>query len=93
MLLLSGLVEGFSLVVATRSVFAGAHAAGLSFREYVVRGMDPTSVAVMLEDAAAVAGLVFAGICSFTSVLLLVFLLWIYLLFICGRHHLYARLE
>lgn len=60
-LLLSGVVEGFSLLVATRSVFAGAHAAGLSFREYVVRGMDPTSVAVMLEDAAAVAGLVFAG--------------------------------
>ena len=40
---------------------AGAEATGVTFREYVRRGTDPTSIAVMLEDAGAVAGLVIAG--------------------------------
>ena len=60
----SALVEGYSLAVAVRSVSAGAAAAGLPFREYVQRGVDPTSVAVMLEDGAAVAGLGVAGIAT-----------------------------
>ena len=32
-----------------------------SFAEFVKRGMDPTSIAVMMEDGAACAGLVIAG--------------------------------
>ena len=55
------LLEGYSLLVAFRSVQTGAEVAGVPFIEYVRRGTDPTSVAVMLEDAGAVAGLVIAG--------------------------------
>ncbi len=58
---LSFVVEGYSLLVATRSVVAGAAAAGLGTMEFIKRGMDPTSIAVMLEDGAAVTGLVIAG--------------------------------
>ncbi len=55
------LLEGFSLLVAVRTVTAGAASHGLSFAEFVKRGMDPTSIAVMMEDGAACAGLVIAG--------------------------------
>ena len=55
------MLEGFSLAVAVRSVRAGAEAAGMTFTEFVRRGMDPTSIAVMLEDSGAVAGLAIAG--------------------------------
>jgi hypothetical protein len=55
------LLEGASLLVAIRSVREGAEIAGLSFMEYVRRGIDPTSVAVMMEDAGACAGLIVAG--------------------------------
>ncbi|KAK9805865.1 hypothetical protein WJX73_010318 [Symbiochloris irregularis] len=61
-LVLSFVMEGYSLLVATRAIVAGAAAAGLSFWEYVRRGMDPTSVAVMLEDGAAVTGLIIAAL-------------------------------
>ena len=54
-------MEGYSLLVATRSVIQGATAAKLGFWEYLSRGLDPTSVAVMLEDGAAVTGLIIAG--------------------------------
>ena len=54
-------VEGYSLMVATRAVLQGATAAKLDFWEYLKRGLDPTSVAVMLEDGAAVTGLMIAG--------------------------------
>ena len=54
-------LEGASLLVAVRAVREGAEVAGLSFTEYVRRGIDPTSVAVMMEDAGACAGLVVAG--------------------------------
>lgn len=55
------LLEGFSLLVAIRTVTAGAASHGISFAEFVKRGMDPTSIAVMMEDGAACAGLVIAG--------------------------------
>ena len=48
-------------MVAIRTVTAGAAQQGLSFAEFVRRGMDPTSIAVMMEDGAACAGLVVAG--------------------------------
>jgi hypothetical protein len=58
---LSLVLEGASLLVAIRAVREGAEVAGLSFMEYVRRGIDPTSVAVMMEDAGACAGLIVAG--------------------------------
>lgn len=61
MLGVSLLLEGFSLLVAVRTVTAGAASHGISFAEFVKRGMDPTSIAVMMEDGAACAGLVIAG--------------------------------
>ncbi len=54
-------MEGYSLLVATRSVLQGAQAMGMTFWEYIRRGMDPTTVAVMMEDGAAVTGLLIAG--------------------------------
>lgn len=58
----SFVVEGYSLLVATRAVLQGAQAAGLSFVQFLRRGLDPTSIAVMLEDGAAVTGLAIAGV-------------------------------
>ena len=55
------LLEGYSLLVAIRTVTAGAASQGLPFAEFVKRGMDPTSIAVMMEDGAACAGLIIAG--------------------------------
>ena len=57
----SFVVEGYSLLVATRSVLQGAQAMGMTFWEYIRRGMDPTTVAVMMEDGAAVTGLLIAS--------------------------------
>eukprot|EP00891_Asterochloris_glomerata_P007437 jgi/Astpho2/7437/fgenesh1_pm.00114_%23_25_t len=64
---LSFVLEGYSLLVAVRTVAAGAASHGLTFMEFVRRGMDPTSIAVMMEDGAAVAGLVLAGIATFLT--------------------------
>ncbi|RDX58380.1 Metal tolerance protein C4, partial [Mucuna pruriens] len=52
---------GASLVVAIQSVKKGAAAEGMKLRDYIWRGHDPTSVAVMTEDGAAVTGLAIAG--------------------------------
>ncbi|KAB1215576.1 Metal tolerance protein C4 [Morella rubra] len=57
----SFLIEGASLLVAIQAVKKGAAAEGMTVRDYVWRGHDPTSVAVMTEDGAAVAGLLIAG--------------------------------
>ena len=64
-------MEGYSLLVATRSVLQGAQAMSMSFWEYIRRGMDPTTVAVMMEDGAAVTGLLIAGVSSALDPLLL----------------------
>ena len=63
-LAVSAAVEGYSLYVAARAVAAGAAAAGVPFAAHVRRGSDPTSVAVLLEDGAAVAGLAIAGMAT-----------------------------
>ncbi|KAG9141034.1 hypothetical protein Leryth_012616 [Lithospermum erythrorhizon] len=55
------LIEGASLFVAINAVRKGAASEGLSVRDYIWRGHDPTAVAVMTEDGAAVAGLLIAG--------------------------------
>lgn len=57
----SFLIEGASLVVAIHAVRKGAAAEGMTVRDYVWRGHDPTAVAVMTEDGAAVTGLLIAG--------------------------------
>ncbi|XP_077215325.1 metal tolerance protein C4-like isoform X2 [Tasmannia lanceolata] len=54
-------IEGASLVVAMNAVKKGAAAEGMKVRDYVWRGHDPTSVAVMMEDGAAVTGLLIAA--------------------------------
>ncbi|KAL6996130.1 Metal tolerance protein C4 [Sarracenia purpurea var. burkii] len=54
-------IEGASLVVAIHAVRKGAAAEGMKVRDYVWRGHDPTSVAVMTEDGAAVTGLLIAA--------------------------------
>ncbi|BAH92576.1 Os04g0298366, partial [Oryza sativa Japonica Group] len=40
---------GASLLVAIKAVRKGAAAEGMSIRDYIWRGHDPTSVAVMTE--------------------------------------------
>ncbi|XP_058728789.1 metal tolerance protein C4 [Vicia villosa] len=57
----SFVIEGASLVVAIQAVKQGAAAEGMKLRDYIWRGHDPTSVAVMTEDGAAVTGLAIAG--------------------------------
>ncbi|BBN11950.1 solute carrier family 30 (zinc transporter), member 9 [Marchantia polymorpha subsp. ruderalis] len=53
----SMIMEGASLLVAISCVRNGAKAEGMTMRDYLWRGHDPTSVAVMMEDGAAVTGL------------------------------------
>ncbi|ONK69551.1 uncharacterized protein A4U43_C05F24160 [Asparagus officinalis] len=57
----SFLIEGASLLVAINAVKKGAAAEGMTVWDYVWRGHDPTSVAVMTEDGAAVTGLAIAA--------------------------------
>lgn len=57
----SFIIEGISLVVAIQSVRKGAAAEGMTVRDYIWRGHDPTAVAVMTEDGAAVTGLAIAA--------------------------------
>uniref|UniRef100_A0A2P2ILP6 Cation efflux protein transmembrane domain-containing protein n=1 Tax=Rhizophora mucronata TaxID=61149 RepID=A0A2P2ILP6_RHIMU len=57
----SFIMEGASLIVAIQAVRKGAAAEGMTVRDYVWRGHDPTAVAVMTEDGAAVTGLAIAG--------------------------------
>ncbi|WCJ28542.1 Zinc transporter 9 [Euphorbia peplus] len=57
----SFIIEGASLIVAIQAVKKGAAAEGMKVRDYVWRGHDPTAVAVMTEDGAAVTGLLIAG--------------------------------
>lgn len=57
----SMIIEGASLLVAISAVQKGASAEGMNLWDYCWRGHDPTAVAVMMEDGAAVTGLVIAG--------------------------------
>eukprot|EP00250_Pteridium_aquilinum_P014727 c22160_g1_i1 orf=466-2082(-) len=57
----SMVIEGASLLVAISAVRKGASAEGMTLRDYCWRGHDPTAVAVMMEDGAAVTGLMIAG--------------------------------
>jgi len=66
-LCLSGAIEMGSLIVAYRVLQQGASSTGLSLWSYLKRGRDPTTSAVLAEDAGAVVGLGIAGIASYFS--------------------------
>jgi zinc transporter 9 len=56
-------LESWTLWVAYKEVDRAAQELGMSFNEYIRRGPDPMAVAVLLEDAAAVFGVILASIC------------------------------
>ncbi|KAL0269050.1 UNVERIFIED_CONTAM: hypothetical protein PYX00_010790 [Menopon gallinae] len=55
--------EGATLLLALNSVVKGARAAQMKVAEYILRGNDPSVNVILLEDAAAVLGVLVAG-CS-----------------------------
>lgn len=57
----SAVVESATLWVAVKQVQKSAVETGVTFKEYVLRGRDPTAVAVLMEDSAAVSGVLFAA--------------------------------
>jgi zinc transporter 9 len=56
-------LESHSLLVALRTLQSRAKKHGLSLVQYLRTGADPAATAVMMEDGAAVAGLLVAGGC------------------------------
>ena len=62
-LLFSFVLESWTLWVAYKAVKESADEMSMSFAEYTRRGPDPMGVAVLLEDAAAVFGVIIAS-CS-----------------------------
>lgn len=59
----SGVLESHSLYVAVNTLRRRAAQQGMGLLAYIKTGADPAAVAVMMEDGAAVAGLVVAGGC------------------------------
>ncbi|XP_062855722.1 proton-coupled zinc antiporter SLC30A9, mitochondrial [Trichomycterus rosablanca] len=55
--------EGATLLVAINEIKKSSHKQGLSFYEYVMQSRDPSTNVVLLEDAAAVLGVVLAAGC------------------------------
>ncbi|XP_076595637.1 proton-coupled zinc antiporter SLC30A9, mitochondrial [Chaetodon auriga] len=55
--------EGATLLVAISEIRKSAHQNGLSFYEYVMQSRDPSTNVVLLEDAAAVLGVILAAGC------------------------------
>ncbi|KAI2656958.1 Zinc transporter 9 [Labeo rohita] len=55
--------EGATLLVAINEIKKSAHKQGLSFYEYVMQSRDPSTNVVLLEDAAAVLGVILAAGC------------------------------
>ena len=62
-LLFSFLLESWTLWVAYKAVKTSADDMDMTFSQYVKEGPDPMAVAVLLEDAAAVFGVVMASTC------------------------------
>ena len=60
-LIFSFVLEMWTLWVAYKAVKQSADELNVSFRQYVKDGPDPMGVAVLLEDAAAVTGVLLAG--------------------------------
>jgi zinc transporter 9 len=59
----SFVIEGLSLLVATRAIQKEAHSRGMGLMDYVRGGSNPTGAAILLEDGAAVLGVVIAAVC------------------------------
>ncbi|KAJ8269461.1 hypothetical protein COCON_G00120680 [Conger conger] len=55
--------EGATLLVAVNEIKKSARLQGLSFYEYVMQSRDPSTNVVLLEDAAAVLGVILAASC------------------------------
>ncbi|XP_022616121.1 zinc transporter 9 [Seriola dumerili] len=55
--------EGATLLVAVNEIRKSAHQHELSFYEYVMQSRDPSTNVVLLEDAAAVLGVILAASC------------------------------
>ena len=64
---LSGVIEFFSLSVAFRILYDGASRSGRGVFEHIKSSRDPTTSAVLYEDAGAVAGLGVAGVASYMT--------------------------
>ncbi|KAH8420993.1 hypothetical protein KR222_000947 [Zaprionus bogoriensis] len=63
-ILVGGIIsEGATLLVAIKELKRAAKAQNTTFRNYVVSGTDPCVNVVLCEDAAAVAGVIIAGVC------------------------------
>ncbi len=60
-LIFSFVLEAWTLWVAYKAVKESADGLNMSFGQYVKEGTDPMAVAVLLEDAAAVTGVVLAA--------------------------------
>lgn len=60
----SAVLEGISIWVAMEAVRQGARDNGMSFWQYCLNGPDPMGVAVLMEDGAAMAGLLIAGLAA-----------------------------
>ncbi|KAF5271191.1 hypothetical protein FQR65_LT05335 [Abscondita terminalis] len=59
--------EGATCLVAYNSVRRGARNTNMSIRDYITRGQDPSVNVVLLEDFAAVLGVLVAGTCMGVS--------------------------
>nr|XP_014352234.1 PREDICTED: zinc transporter 9 isoform X2 [Latimeria chalumnae] len=55
--------EGATLLVAINEIRKSSQVKGLSFYQYVMQGQDPSTNVVLLEDTAAVLGVILAGTC------------------------------
>lgn len=55
--------EGATLLIAINAIRQGSKKAGMSLHEYIIRAQDPLVNVVLLEDIAAVIGVVIAGSC------------------------------
>jgi len=59
---ISFVLESASIVIAIRQEVQEAHHEGLTFREYLRESKDPTAKTVILEDSAALIGIVVAAV-------------------------------
>ncbi|XP_072941776.1 proton-coupled zinc antiporter SLC30A9, mitochondrial [Epargyreus clarus] len=59
--------EGATLMVALNAIRKGAKEANVSLSEYIMRSSDPSVNVVLLEDTAAVAGVIVAASCMAIS--------------------------
>jgi zinc transporter 9 len=64
---ISAVAEGYSLKVALGALRTGAKIQGQTLRKYFMSSNDPTTAAILAEDAGAVAGLGIAGVASYMT--------------------------